>query len=305
MRSVPGEGVWFAETYESADRIDGAALPARYGGRSHAAGGAIVAVETGAAFSALHRLKTDETWHFYAGDPIDLLLLNPDGTSRHVRLGTDVMAGETPQFTVPAGVWQGSSPVSPKGTGCSFFGTQMAPAFAYEDFEIGYRDALTRLYPAEGKRIAELTRAEFAVSSVRTPDVSPVEPQVGSVDTTGIIQGAPGVAFKELLGRAAAVHSTRMSVALFTLDPGHASPLSYTHDGEETFLITAGEGTVQLGDRAVPVKAGSIVLVPPLMPRSVIAGAGGTLTFYALTSPAWHASDDTIVSAPKTYVSRP
>jgi predicted cupin superfamily sugar epimerase/mannose-6-phosphate isomerase-like protein (cupin superfamily) len=295
MQSVTQEGVWLAVTYESGDRIDGAALPIRYGGRSHPASSAIVAVETREAFSALHRLKTDETWHFYAGDPIDLLLLDPDGTTRDVRLGPDVTAGETPQFTVPAGVWQGSSPVVQKGKSCSFFGTQMAPAFAYEDFEIGYRDALTRLYPAKAQRIAELTRAEFAVAPAAAGEVPSAPPQIGSADAAPIIQGAPGVTFKELIGRVAAVRSTRMSAALFMLEPGHATPLSFTHDGEEAFLVMSGNGSVRLGDKTVPVKAGSVILVPPQMPRSVIAAAGNSLSFYALTSPAWQASDDTIM----------
>jgi predicted cupin superfamily sugar epimerase/mannose-6-phosphate isomerase-like protein (cupin superfamily) len=298
MQTVPKEGVWFTVTYESADRIDGAALPPRYGGRSHPAVSAIVALETAAAFSALHRLKTDETWHFYGGDPIDLLLLPPDGQSRRVVLGSDVLAGQTPQFTVPAGVWQGSSPLAPKGKGCSLFGTELAPAFAYEDFEIGYRDQLTAGYPAEASRIAELTRAEFAVAPATTPAAARPEPQIGSADTTQTIAGAPGVSFKELLGRAAALRSTRMSAALFTVDPGHATPLSFTHDGEEVFLVVAGEGAVQLGNETVPVKAGSTILVPPQMPRSVIAGAGGALSFYALIAPAWQAADDSIVTAP-------
>ncbi len=173
MQTVPKEGVWFTVTYESADRIDGAALPPRYGGRSHPAVSAIVALETAAAFSALHRLKTDETWHFYGGDPIDLLLLPPDGQSRRVVLGSDVLAGQTPQFTVPAGVWQGSSPLTPKGKGCSLFGTELAPAFAYEDFEIGYRDQLTAGFPAEASRIAELTRADPSPPQRRLPRRGP------------------------------------------------------------------------------------------------------------------------------------
>jgi predicted cupin superfamily sugar epimerase/mannose-6-phosphate isomerase-like protein (cupin superfamily) len=294
MQTVPQEGVWFAVTYESADRIDGLALPDRYAGRSHPAFSAIVAVETKTAFSALHRLKTDETWHFYGGDPIDLLLLAPDGASRHIVLGADVLAGQVPQFTVPAGVWQGSSPVA-KGGGCSLFGTEMAPAFAYEDFEIGYRDRLTERYPAEAKRIAQLTRAEFAVAPATDHAAPAPKPQIGSAETTQTIAGAPGIAFKELLGRNAALRSTRMSAALFTVDAGHATPLSYTRDGEEVFVVVAGEGTVRLGDETVPVKAGSTILVPPRMPRSVIAGSAA-LSFYALTAPAWQVADDVLAT---------
>jgi predicted cupin superfamily sugar epimerase/mannose-6-phosphate isomerase-like protein (cupin superfamily) len=300
MQRVPQEGVWFTVTYESGDRIEGAALGPRYQGRSHPASSAIVAVETTEAFSALHRLKTDETWHFYGGDPIDLLLLTPDGGARRVILGSDVLAGQTPQFTVPAGVWQGSSPISKTGAGCSFFGTQLAPAFAYEDFEIGYRDALTRVYPAEAASITRLTRPEFAVAPPVTEASPALDATISSIDAARTIAGSPGVSFKELLGRVAALKTTRMSVALFTLEPGHATPLSFTLDGEEAFLVTAGEGSVRLGDRTVPVKAGATILVPPHMPRSVIAGAA-PLSFYALTAPAWQASDDVMAPAPNDH----
>jgi predicted cupin superfamily sugar epimerase/mannose-6-phosphate isomerase-like protein (cupin superfamily) len=298
MNLVPQEGVWFTVTYESGDRIAGDALPGRYGGLSHPAGSAIVALETKTAFSAMHRLATDETWHIYDGDPIDLLLLYPDGKSRHVRLGRDVLAGETPQFTVPAGVWQGSSPIVGKGQGCSLFGTQLAPAFTYADFEIGYRDALQRQYPSEAKSIAALTREEFATVPA-TPPARPADrPQISSRDSAQTIAPAPGISFKELLGRVAALKTKRMSVALFTLEPGHATPLSYTRDGEEAFLVTAGEGSVRLGDATVPVAAGSTILVPPGMKRSVMAAPGSAITFYALTAPAWQASDDIIVTPP-------
>jgi predicted cupin superfamily sugar epimerase/mannose-6-phosphate isomerase-like protein (cupin superfamily) len=344
MRMVPQEGVWFAVSYESQDKIDGSALPARYGNAAHDAGSAIVAIETRTAFSAMHRLRTDETWHFYGGDPIDLLLLEPRGKARHVRLGSDPLAGETPQYTVPAGVWQGSSPVAGHGEGCSFFGTQLAPAFSYDDFEIGYRDTLEKAYPLEATRIAELTRDSFAVAPAGArdpakaivaqatptaapqpaqPTVAPVAPpaapeppkaaatplpspapgepaepaiaQIGTADRAEIIHGAPGVSFKEVVGRVAALKSTRISVASFTVEPGHATPLSATHRGEETFLVVAGDGSMRLGDKIVTVQPGSAVVVPPGMPRSVIAGLGDPLRFYALTAPAWQASDDTIL----------
>jgi len=162
MQPIPVEGAWFSVTYSTEDSIDGAALPARYAGRSHAAGSAIVVVETPRDFSALHRLRTDEVWHFYGGSPLTMLLLYPDGHGRTVTLGSDVLAGESPQFTVPRGVWQGSAPRASAPGSYSFVGTQMSPAFDAADFEVGYRDELERRYPAFAKQIARLTRAEFA-----------------------------------------------------------------------------------------------------------------------------------------------
>ena len=161
MQRIPQEGPWFSVTYVSADVLPGAALPARYEGKDHHAGSAINLVLTREDFSALHRLRTDETWHFYGGDPVEMLLLYPDGHGEAVVIGPDVLAGQHPQFTVPRGVWQGSAPRGTAPEAYSFAGDQLAPAFDYTDFEIGYRDELQKAYPQFADQIARLTRAEF------------------------------------------------------------------------------------------------------------------------------------------------
>ena len=162
MKQVPQEGIWFALTYLSEDRLEGAALPPRFGGAAHASGNAIVAVATLRDFSALHRLRSDEVWHFYAGSPLEMLLLYPDGHGRRLTLGPDVLAGELPQVAVPHGVWQGAAPRGASPGAYSLFGTQLSPGFDYADFEPGYRDELQRRYPAFAGDIAKLTRGEFA-----------------------------------------------------------------------------------------------------------------------------------------------
>lgn len=170
MERIPQEGPWFSVVYVGTDRIEGSALPARYHGKAHATGSVIYAVETRTDFSALHRLQTDETWHFYGGDPLELLLLFPDGHGETVILGGDVFKGQQPQFTVPRGVWQGSAPVGDAGPEAfAYFGCQLAPAFEYEDFEIGYRDELQRTYPKFAERIGQLTRPEFATRTRSNP----------------------------------------------------------------------------------------------------------------------------------------
>lgn len=169
MQRIPQEGPWFTLTYQSDDSLDGSALPGRYAGRAHAAGSAIIALQTARDFSALHRLQTDEVWHFYGGSPIELLLLYPDGHGRKVILGSNVLAGELPQFTVPRGVWQGSVPRGTSTLRYSLFGDQLSPAFLYEDFEMGYRDVLQKQYPSFAHDIEGLTRAEFATKPAVTP----------------------------------------------------------------------------------------------------------------------------------------
>jgi predicted cupin superfamily sugar epimerase len=110
----------------------------------------------------MHRLKTDEMWHYYGGDPLELLVLHPDGTGEVVVLGPDVLTGQKVQYVVPGGSWQGARPLGKKGDAYSLFGDTLAPGFEYADFEMGYRDELQRKYPVQSAAIARLTRPQFA-----------------------------------------------------------------------------------------------------------------------------------------------
>ncbi|NHO31180.1 cupin domain-containing protein [Acetobacter fallax] len=153
MQPVPAEGGWFAQLLRTDETIDGSALPARYNKIRHPISTAILYVETATGFSAIHRLKTDEVWHFYSGDPVHILLLTPDGHGREVTLDA-----QTPALVVPHNTWQGSAPAGPRGW--SFVGTTMAPGFIPEDFEPGKRASLTQDYPEFQHQIAALTRTE-------------------------------------------------------------------------------------------------------------------------------------------------
>jgi hypothetical protein len=104
----------------------------------------------------MHRLQTDEVYHFYLGDPVELLLLKPEGASEVVLLGPDLEAGERPQAVAPRGAWQGAR-VRPGGR-LALLGTTMAPAWEPDDFELGEREALTRQYPGRAELIRALTR---------------------------------------------------------------------------------------------------------------------------------------------------
>jgi predicted cupin superfamily sugar epimerase len=159
LQPLPGEGGRFAETYRSTEILPGAALPERYDGHDRAYGTAIFYLLTGEAesFSALHRLRGDEIYHFYLGDAVEMLLLFADGSSQRVCLGQDLAAGERVQFAVPAGTWQGSQLQA--GGSYALLGTTMAPGFDPEDFELGMRAVLLERYPAEMERIRSLTRA--------------------------------------------------------------------------------------------------------------------------------------------------
>jgi hypothetical protein len=150
------EGGYFAETYRSDVNIEPPSLPGRYTG-SRVAGTAIYYLLTPDTFSALHRLRSDEVYHFYLGDPVELLLLRPNGSGEEVTLGPDLAEGMRAQFTVPYSVWQGSR--LRLGGRYALLGTTMSPGFDPEDFELGSREELSLAYPAHAKRIRELTRS--------------------------------------------------------------------------------------------------------------------------------------------------
>lgn len=151
LEPLPGEGGWFCQTHCAPDPAPGAARPL-------ATAIYYLLTDEPDAFSAMHRLPGDEVYHFYLGDPLEMLLLFPDGSSRVVTLGQDLDAGQVPQLVVPGGVWQGSR-VKPGGS-FSLLGTTMAPGFIPEDYEGGRRAELCRQYPERAALIVLLTRLE-------------------------------------------------------------------------------------------------------------------------------------------------
>jgi uncharacterized protein len=154
---LPVEGGLFRQTYVSDETIAGSALPSRYG-RPKTLGTAIYYLLTSEpdSFSALHRLPTEEVYHFYLGDPVQMLLLHGDGRSERVLLGHDLPGGQRVQHVVPRGVWQGSRLMD--GGRFALLGTTMAPGYDPLDYEGGVRDELIGRYPAEADRILRLTR---------------------------------------------------------------------------------------------------------------------------------------------------
>lgn len=105
-------------------------------------------------FSALHALHNVETYHWYAGSPLRMLLLHPGGQIEQPVLGPDFATEARPQIVVPAGVWQGSSPLG-KWT---LAGTTMAPPFQWSAFRLGRRAELLAGWPRAAPRIRALTR---------------------------------------------------------------------------------------------------------------------------------------------------
>ena len=296
MEKIPVEGAWFHVTYGSLDKIAAEALPPRYGS-SRPAGTAIYALATREDFSAMHRLKTDEVWHFYTGDPLELLLLHPDGRGEVVVIGPDPLAGQYPQFTVPAGVWMGGRPVKSTPEAYAFFGCTMAPGFDYGDFEAAYRDELQGNYPQWRELIGQLTRAEQATrpkaESVKSAlaTATPAEAVVFAPEIVPALTVAPGMQLRELIGRVGQARTERVSVARFTLQPGKSTGESYCKVGEEFFLIIAGRGTALVAGEMKPVQMGSIVVLRPGVRHALMAAADAGLEFYAISAPAFSPDD--------------
>src|SRR5688572_12232714 len=107
LQPHPKEGGFFRETYRSWVRLPKEVLPEFYGA-DRCAGTAIYYLLTPGTFSALHRLQSDEIFHFYAGSPVKMLHLLDHGLGKEIILGSDVLADQQPQVIVPRGVWQGS-----------------------------------------------------------------------------------------------------------------------------------------------------------------------------------------------------
>ncbi len=154
----PQEGGHFRETYRSQEHIRASALPTRYGS-ARSLGTCIYYLLTPRTFSAMHRLASDEIFHFYLGDPVQMLQLLPDGQGKIVTVGPDIVNGQSPQVIVPRGVWQGSHLLNGGKAGFALLGCTVAPGFDYADYEHGKRAELVTGYPTFADLICQLTAA--------------------------------------------------------------------------------------------------------------------------------------------------
>jgi predicted cupin superfamily sugar epimerase len=154
LQPHPKEGGFFRETYRATESISQACLPNRYPQkRSHST--AIYYLLTPNTFSALHRLASDEVFHFYLGDPVRMLQLIPEGQGRTTVLGPDLLAGQQIQVVVPRGVWQGSM-LEPGGR-FALLGCTVAPGFDYVDYESAQRGKMIEEFPQFADIITQLT----------------------------------------------------------------------------------------------------------------------------------------------------
>ena len=154
LKPHPAEGGYYIETHRSTGTIPANVLGRNYSGE-RVYGTAIYYLLTPETFSPLHKLPGDEIFHFYLGDPVEMLQLESAGTGHKVVLGTDLQRQMRPQIIVPGGVWQGSR-LLPGGR-FALLGTTMGPGFDFADYVPGRRAELIAQYPKFEDEIIALT----------------------------------------------------------------------------------------------------------------------------------------------------
>lgn len=148
------EGGYFKEVYRSALVLPGNTV-AGFPSDRHVST-SIYFLIGGQQFSAFHRIRSDELWHFYAGQPLHVHVIAPDGAYSLLRVGNDFAAGYKPQAVVAAGSWFASESATPDGW--SLVGCTVAPGFDFADFELAAGEALSRQFPQHAELIRRLCR---------------------------------------------------------------------------------------------------------------------------------------------------
>jgi len=148
------EGGYFKETYRSIGLVNADSLDESYSGERNYST-CIYFLLTSENFSALHRIKQDEIWHFYQGSTIRLHMISNSGEHTEHLIGNNLSNGEVPQFVVPGGYWFAAEVIGEDTY--ALVGCTVSPGFSFEDFELQSRKELTELFPHLERTIAQLT----------------------------------------------------------------------------------------------------------------------------------------------------
>jgi predicted cupin superfamily sugar epimerase len=149
------EGGYFRESYRAQEAIAQAALPPRFSGDRNFST-AIYFLLAGPDFSALHRIKQDEVWHFYDGSSLTVHVIDPEGNYSALKVGLNIEAGEEPQAVARAGCFFGATVNEPRSYALA--GCTVAPGFDFADFEMPGRKSLLEIFPQHREIIERLTR---------------------------------------------------------------------------------------------------------------------------------------------------
>jgi hypothetical protein len=149
------EGGFYKRTYTAEMEIAQESLGSEFDG-SRQVSTAIYYLLTPGTFSAFHRIKSDELWHFYLGTSLNIHVIHPTGKYEILKLGDNLLNGESFQHVVKAGCWFASVPSNPDGY--SFVGCTVSPGFDFNDFELADSDLLSNDYPQHEMLIKRFTR---------------------------------------------------------------------------------------------------------------------------------------------------
>jgi len=155
------EGGYYRVTYTAATKIAADALPPGFTGARSASTAIYFLLsnqgdDARSHFSAFHRLRSDEMWHFYAGSPLAVHVIAEDGSYTQLLIGPDIENGKHFQAVVKAGSWFASAPLLPDSF--ALVGCTVSPGFDFDDFELANRDLLAATFPQHRELIHRLTR---------------------------------------------------------------------------------------------------------------------------------------------------
>ncbi len=149
------EGGWYRESYRAEESIEGRYLPRRFSGPRSLSTAIYFLLEAG-DFSAFHRLKADEIWHFYDGGPLAIHALGENGFLHGKKLGRDHAGGQVLQLVIPAGSWFAAEVAN--ASAYALVGCTVSPGFDFRDFELGDRRKLEAAFPSHAGLIGRLSR---------------------------------------------------------------------------------------------------------------------------------------------------
>ncbi len=148
------EGGWFKETYRSPERVVAEALPGRFTGKRNFSTAIYYLLEKG-DFSAFHRIKSDEIWHFYDGDSLEIIEINSSGEKITHYLGLDTESNSAPQVIISAGSWFAARPLGLY----TLAGCTVSPGFDFNDFEMASKTELLKQFPQHQGILGKLCEA--------------------------------------------------------------------------------------------------------------------------------------------------
>jgi uncharacterized protein len=155
------EGGWYREVYRSSLELQEQWMPGILHGNRSIATHIYFLLQQG-EFSAFHRIRSDEGWHFYDGDPLIVYEIDTTGQLTEHRLGTDLNNGSLPFCMIKKGSWFGSRPVvrSIQATdrGFSLVGCSVSPGFDFHDLELAKAGTLAAQFPAHKELIDSMCR---------------------------------------------------------------------------------------------------------------------------------------------------